>query len=85
MLFKKEITTLKDYLWLNKFTYRQFADKSGLEPGMILNFAKGKVIPRYITAKIIENATDGVLSAESLIRFSFETKLEKDIKLNEKK
>ena len=75
----KKITNLRDYLYFNQISYKDFSEKcgGGMNPSMLSSFCKGKTIPRYETAKSIEKATHGVISAESLIRFCFEKKMEK--------
>jgi|GEM_PF-4396476 len=75
MQITKKITTLKDYLYFNQITYQAFAQKCGMNASMIGNFCNGKTIPKHKTAEILEEATNGVISAESLVRFSFEKKM----------
>jgi transcriptional regulator with XRE-family HTH domain len=76
MKITKNINTLKDYLHFNYITYREFAKKCGMNPSMIGNFCNGKTVPEYRTAKILSEATNGAISAEDLIRFCFEKKLQ---------
>jgi len=70
-----KINTLKDYLYFNQIKYQDFAAKCNIGASMLTNIANGKTMPRTHTALSIEKATDGVISAESIIRFSFEKRM----------
>lgn len=71
---------LADYLYFNKLTIGEMAKKIGMSREHLGKIVSGKQIPSVPTARKIEEATDGQVSAIELVLLNIPFEERKEIK-----